>query len=227
MSYDLTLWPHKETFQVPPEHSEQAHPRPPHPPGAPPQPPLPTTTTATIAIATTKRNHTSAKIFSPLFVCVCWSRLVHSRAKGFTVSSVAGETRSKPNTLHIRAERRADLIMCNKSVVHRRQKPNVCFSRSVNSGRRLSLETGSRPGLCGLESDQSRPSPAAPWGSQGCGTMQWQVLAFSWREDHEKRNILFPLSCAQLGQFVGAYFMDYGAFFVQQLNLMVFASVFC
>lgn len=148
-----------------------------------------------------------------LFDHVCLLKQTGSLG-GKNVHRVFGGRRNLIETkhaFHIWAERRTNLIMWNKSVVCQRgKKANVCFFRSVNSGRRFSLETGSRPALCGLESDQSSfrlLHPQALRAAEQCNDRFWPSV-----EERIIKTSCFHSHVLNLDGFYRAYFIDYGFF---------------
>lgn len=101
--------------------------------------------------------------------------------------------------------------MCNKSVVRQRKKP-TCVSPEVStvgeaSAWRLAADQRSaawraiRAGLPLLH-------PEALEAVEQCNDRFWPPV----EERIIKKKNLFPLCCAQLGWFIGAYFIDYGTF---------------
>lgn len=117
------------------------------------------------------------------------------------------------HTLHIRAERRTDLIMCNKSVVRQRKKSQCVFLQECQQWEKpqpgdWQQTSALRPGE---RSEQAFPCCTLRLSRLWNNAMTGFGLQLK-RGSLKKKN-LFPLCCAQLGWFIGAYFIDYGTFF--------------
>lgn len=189
--------PPKETFQAPPLHSDPKT-------SSPPQRGTTTTTTPNNSNSNDSNNKEKSHLcqdffFLPVFVGVYLSRLVHSRAKRFTVSSAAGESWSKPNTLSIYGQRDAPIWLCVINLSSVRGKEPTCVSPGVStvgeaSAWRLAADQRSaawraiRAGLPLLH-------PQAPKAAEQCSDRFWPSLEERIMKK-KKKNLVSTLLCS-------------------------------